>query len=661
MPDNIAAINRELDEEIDLLESGAKKLREESEAAIAARQRSVRGSMHSRARSVWSSSVPLVRHEKTKPKLFEEIITRSLDARTTARSIDDFILDVRKEVAADGGVPVEVEFSPSNQRRLQEAIRDIVNLREEIESLTLDSEFEAGLITVEEFYKRREELAIAQLDREIELVKERIALEEELIDAELERRILDAGDDSADTIANALQDLTKNFETLAAAEKELVELALQRRLLLIKADKDRLKAIKEAEKAEREALEAQVDSITNLRSELLKLQGQDLPAALAAAEQQFVEAQREAGERLSEALEAAEKTGASIVEYTGIILRHMEEIRLINLIRQQEEVNALLDEARERLEDVSDAEERFNDLVKVTDAQVRTGVLTQAEARLRQRQALESVIQETIAARDAALKFAEDNGIQDKILPDLAEIDIRLIELQARAAELGITFQEGVTAGLRAVKAEADDVFAFARELVVDLADSLSSGLADALVDVIQGAKTAEEAFRDFAKQVLTDVARMIIRFATLRLIAGAFGGGGFNAGGIIPGFAMGGQIPGRGPNADRRLIAATPGEFVIQRPAVDYYGSGLFAMLNRMRLPASLGARYPGAGSSAGLRFNEGGIVGGSDNGPGVSVAIVPPTETTMERLLNGGRNAMLAFMDENSTEINNALGANG
>ena len=53
-------------------------------------------------------------------------------------------------------------------------------------------------------------------------------------------------------------------------------------------------------------------------------------------------------------------------------------------------------------------------------------------------------------------------------------------------------------------------------------------------------------------------------------------------------GLAYGGQLAGSAPHdrADNRLFWGTPGEWVIQRPAVRHYGSSFIAALNEMKLP---------------------------------------------------------------------------
>jgi len=53
-------------------------------------------------------------------------------------------------------------------------------------------------------------------------------------------------------------------------------------------------------------------------------------------------------------------------------------------------------------------------------------------------------------------------------------------------------------------------------------------------------------------------------------------------------GLAYGGPLAGSAPHdrADNRLFWGTPGEWVIQRPAVRHYGSSFIAALNAMKLP---------------------------------------------------------------------------
>lgn len=57
--------------------------------------------------------------------------------------------------------------------------------------------------------------------------------------------------------------------------------------------------------------------------------------------------------------------------------------------------------------------------------------------------------------------------------------------------------------------------------------ESFASGLSDGISDFIQGTKSAKEAFRGFAADFLSQIARMILKQAILNAISGGFGGGG--------------------------------------------------------------------------------------------------------------------------------------
>lgn len=84
-----------------------------------------------------------------------------------------------------------------------------------------------------------------------------------------------------------------------------------------------------------------------------------------------------------------------------------------------------------------------------------------------------------------------------------------------------------------------------------------------------------------------------------------------FNKGGLVDGYASGGLIPGKSPsnpNVDnlmasvdgKGMVKVRSGEFIVQQPAVDYWGLDVFKKLNNMKMPA----------------FNAGGSVGGGRAG---------------------------------------------
>lgn len=99
------------------------------------------------------------------------------------------------------------------------------------------------------------------------------------------------------------------------------------------------------------------------------------------------------------------------------------------------------------------------------------------------------------------------NGLQRK---DLSEEELALLEAKiAKSQELDVV-QKGL-AGLR---------------------DSITNGMESAFMSIIDGSKSAKQAFADFAKQVLAQIAKMIIQMLIFKALSGPLGGL-FSNGGI--------------------------------------------------------------------------------------------------------------------------------
>lgn len=136
------------------------------------------------------------------------------------------------------------------------------------------------------------------------------------------------------------------------------------------------------------------------------------------------------------------------------------------------------------------------------------------------------------------------------------------------------------------------------------------------------------------------------------------------------------GFVPGsRGPNRDSVLSYLTIGEAVIQRPSVDYYGERLLAAINARLIPRELLwpllEGLPASLGRATHAYNDGGVAGGPSTGrqqPGrrsgssgssASVLpVLPADDSTLERLLAGGRRAFVRHIASDRGEIRTALG---
>jgi lambda family phage tail tape measure protein len=94
----------------------------------------------------------------------------------------------------------------------------------------------------------------------------------------------------------------------------------------------------------------------------------------------------------------------------------------------------------------------------------------------------------------------------------------------------------------------------------------------DSLMSVIDGTKSAEEAFKAMTASILNDIARMIIRMTVIAPLAKGFGSLlGFSEGGPVPGFATGGYTGGGGKYQPAGVVHK--GEYVFDADATRRIG----------------------------------------------------------------------------------------
>lgn len=105
-----------------------------------------------------------------------------------------------------------------------------------------------------------------------------------------------------------------------------------------------------------------------------------------------------------------------------------------------------------------------------------------------------------------------------------------------------------------------------------------------------------------------------------------------------IPGRAYGGPLPGRAPHdrADNVLYRGTPGEWVIQRPAVRYWGASFLRAINEMRMP----------------RFAYGGEIGAEQRAP-LAAAGSSESRTPVVLQWPDGSRSPLSARDDVADEI--------
>lgn len=245
--------------------------------------------------------------------------------------------------------------------------------------------------------------------------------------------------------------------------------------------------------------------------------------------------------------------------------------KLISVEAAQRNLQALEDEWRRVLENMRAIEQSVN-------IQQQQGLITSAEAQAK----IAAAHQETAAALDVLLPKLEDAA--NAIGPDA------VARVQAWKNEL-----------------------ASAKDVVDPVAASINTTVKDAFATMFEqigtGAKSAKEAFADFARSVLAAMQRILAqRFA--EQLFGAMGGTGGGIGGFFARvfkFSTGGPVPGTG-TGDTVPAMLTPGEYVIRRDVAKRIGyrmldaingGGGVPSLNLGRLAFASGGAVPAVGGT--------------------------------------------------------------
>jgi tape measure domain-containing protein len=202
-----------------------------------------------------------------------------------------------------------------------------------------------------------------------------------------------------------------------------------------------------------------------------------------------------------------------------------------------------------------------------------------------------------------------------------AEVEDLIPKMEELAAKTGS--QEAINRVAR-LKVEVEGL----KTEIDDVATRINGDVENAFVTMFEqigsGAKSAKEAFLDFARAVLASIQRILAQKFAEELF-GSFGKGGGGIGGFISGilsglsfFSTGGPVPGTG-TGDTVPAMLTPGEFVIRRDAVRRVGLDMLHAIN--------GGGWVPRASMGRLAFADGGLVpavGGTVN----NVSVVVNTE---------------------------------
>lgn len=157
------------------------------------------------------------------------------------------------------------------------------------------------------------------------------------------------------------------------------------------------------------------------------------------------------------------------------------------------------------------------------------------------------------------------------------------------------------------------------------ITSNISTGMANAFLDIADGAKSAEQAFADFARSTIRYLTQMILQaqiFNMLNSFSGfqAATGGAANAAQMrSPGFADGGFVTGPGTSRSDSIMARlSNGEFVNDAKTVKTFGVGFFANLKKL---ARSGVSSTGGSGGIIPGFANGGLVSSSAGAPQVVI----------------------------------------
>lgn len=154
------------------------------------------------------------------------------------------------------------------------------------------------------------------------------------------------------------------------------------------------------------------------------------------------------------------------------------------------------------------------------------------------------------------------------------------------------TFLQGFTDGLDRVVQKWTDFGAVGEAAASQILDRGLDGITDAFADIVTGQKSAKEAFRDLARVMLGDLARIVARLLIVKGLQTA------NLGGAGLGFETGGIMPGK--IAKTVSVRAFANGGVVKRPTLALFGEGK-ASKGEAFVPLPDGRRIPVAMSGGG------------------------------------------------------------
>lgn len=392
-------------------------------------------------------------------------------------------------------------------------------------------------------------LVQAQAEAEFKLLKDALDRQARALDASLEDRLISLKD------YYAAKTRIEQQEIDAEIRRVQVSLAEQQRLQRTGKDEPvRLKA-----KAEVAKLEAELTVLNNKRADV------EVANARKAAQ-----AERELREELAKVRdELLDLTGAATSQDRRAAIERQYQT-LIERLRAEGDTEGVatvgrLIDVKSAAADLADYERQFNDALarmraseESINLQRQSGLLTESQAR----QQILALHRETGAALEG-------------LLP----------QLEAAATAIG----PEAAARVQAWKNEIAQVKLVVDDVAVAIDGAVQDGFAQMFEAIGSGAKSAKDAFADFARSVLAAINRIASQKLAEALFGSLFGGGGaggFSLGSLVSslfqGFAGGGYVTGPGTSTSDSIPARlSAGEYVVNAAAVKRVGVAFLEAIN--------------------------------------------------------------------------------
>lgn len=201
--------------------------------------------------------------------------------------------------------------------------------------------------------------------------------------------------------------------------------------------------------------------------------------------------------------------------------------------------------------------------------------------------------------------------IERKKLESIEDLNERRIAekelLDKQQLELSRLQQEQEVELLDSTNKEIEEKFKSRYDDASKYVSQFSSGMANMFVEVGEGSKSLGEAFSDFARSFIRNIAQMILQAQIYRAIMSSIPGLGMAEGGLVPPvrrpYASGGHVRGPGTGTSDSIPAwLSNGEYVIRAAAVKKLGVRFLDGLNNIASGRVLSRTRPNGFADGGL-----------------------------------------------------------